>query len=191
MAIDSPDGKSTTDANDISARDHRHEVDRRDGHDSLEPAGRRRCAVEVELDHDEHRRHDRAWETCLVQSARSAPTDVQPQGRRIRRAEVDGVAPQSVAAAGERPDVSVVSRMDGVTDVTIAEVFHGLMLPLIAKSLPDFGRCSSAPSWTASGGHGPALTVPPGHRYCRRQRLRSLARSSSARSDDTSATSAR
>jgi hypothetical protein len=29
--------------------------------------------------------------------------------------------------------------VDGATDVTIAEVFHGLMLPLIAKSLPDFG----------------------------------------------------
>jgi uncharacterized protein YndB with AHSA1/START domain len=27
----------------------------------------------------------------------------------------------------------------GVTDVTITEVFHGLLLPLAAKSLPDFG----------------------------------------------------
>jgi hypothetical protein len=27
---------------------------------------------------------------------------------------------------------------DGTTDVTIAEVFHGLLLPLAAKSLPDF-----------------------------------------------------
>jgi hypothetical protein len=29
-------------------------------------------------------------------------------------------------------------RANGATDVTIAEVFHGLLLPLAAKSLPDF-----------------------------------------------------
>jgi hypothetical protein len=28
---------------------------------------------------------------------------------------------------------------EGCTNLTITEVFHGLMLPLIAKSLPDFG----------------------------------------------------
>ena len=28
---------------------------------------------------------------------------------------------------------------DGSTDFTIGEVFHGVMLPLIAKTLPDFG----------------------------------------------------
>jgi hypothetical protein len=28
---------------------------------------------------------------------------------------------------------------DGSTELTISEVFHGLMLPLVAKSLPDFG----------------------------------------------------
>jgi hypothetical protein len=28
---------------------------------------------------------------------------------------------------------------DGSTEVTIAEVFHGLLLPIVAKSLPDFG----------------------------------------------------
>jgi uncharacterized protein YndB with AHSA1/START domain len=30
-------------------------------------------------------------------------------------------------------------RPDGKTEVTITEVFHGLLLPLAAKSLPDFG----------------------------------------------------
>jgi len=28
---------------------------------------------------------------------------------------------------------------DGTTEVTITEVFHGLLLPIAAKSLPDFG----------------------------------------------------
>jgi uncharacterized protein YndB with AHSA1/START domain len=30
-------------------------------------------------------------------------------------------------------------RSDGKTEVTITEVFHGLLLPLAVKSLPDFG----------------------------------------------------
>src|SRR5260370_14629419 len=50
------------------------------------------------------------WRTHLIQSARSSRPDVQPHSRRLRRLHVDGVALESVAAAGERTDVSAECR---------------------------------------------------------------------------------
>ncbi len=48
---------------------------------------------------------------------------------------------------------------NGATDVTIAEVFHGLLLPLAAKSLPDFATMFERTAVDLQV----AATAPPDH----------------------------
>src|SRR5580700_2174774 len=86
-----------------------HQDDCGVGDDTLEPSRGCGGAVEVELDRDEHRGHDRPRHACLVQGARSSAADLQPEGRRVRRAEVDGLALESMAAPGEQPHLSAVA----------------------------------------------------------------------------------
>jgi hypothetical protein len=59
-------------------------------------------------------------------------TELQPEARMVWS---DGVAPMF---KGERT-FTLLAREDGTTDFTMVEVFAGVMLPMIKKSLPDFG----------------------------------------------------
>jgi uncharacterized protein YndB with AHSA1/START domain len=59
-------------------------------------------------------------------------TEFEPPNRMVWS---DGAAPMF---KGVRT-YTVVPRTDGTTDFAMEEVFTGLMLPMIARSLPDFG----------------------------------------------------
>jgi hypothetical protein len=58
-----------------------------------------------------------------------------PISERVFKLAVRGVEPMF---KGERT-FTLVSKKDGTTQFRMAEVFKGLMLPMIAKQLPDFG----------------------------------------------------
>lgn len=58
-------------------------------------------------------------------------TELEPEARMVWS---DGFAPMF---KGERT-FSLVAREDGTTDFEMVEVFAGVMLPMIKKSLPDF-----------------------------------------------------
>jgi hypothetical protein len=59
-------------------------------------------------------------------------TELEPEARMVWS---DGVAPMF---KGERT-FTLLAREDGTTDFTMIEVFAGVMLPMIKRSLPDFG----------------------------------------------------